>query len=356
MADYSGTYNQTQITVGQLIEYAFRAAGKTAEEQTPEYINAAKQALYYILMNLSNRGVNLWMLKTLILGTVADQTVLTLPPETIDVREANWRYLVTPQISEALPLDNFDAYALFDNTLSTHATSTLSENWFGAFYQDSQRMYQVGFNAYVPGGGTFTYNLILESSEDGITWTTAQELPPVTLSDKEWFYYPIDPSASHYFYRLRSTVSQVFSLRQIVFSYTQQDIPLARLNRDDYWNLPNKQFPSQRSLQYWFDRTINQGMYLWPIPNNDFQCFQLVVDSQIMDVGNLSNKLYLPNRWIVAVQSWLSHELAIQLPGVDLQRIQYLEGQYAKWLQQAEDEERDKSPIYYQPNISYYTR
>jgi hypothetical protein len=355
MAAYSGTTNQTQITVGQLIEYAFRAAGKTAEEQTPEYINAAKQALYYILMNLSNRGVNLWMLKTLILGAVADQTVLPLPTDTIDVREANWRYIVTPQVSEALPIDNIDSPALFDGSLNTYATSTLAENWFGAAYQSSQRMFQVGFNAYVPSG-TSTYNLVLETSNDGITWKTAQILPEVTLSDKEWFYYPIDPSPANYFYRLRSTVNSVFSLRQIVFSYTQQDIPLARLNRDDYWNLPNKQYPSQRSLQYWFDRTITPGMYLWPIPNNDFQCFQLVIDTQIMDVGNLSNKLYLPNRWIVAVQSWLSHELAIQLPGIDLARIQYLEGQYAKWLQQAEDEERDKSPIYYQPNISYYTR
>jgi hypothetical protein len=352
---YSGTINQTQITVGQLIEYAFRAAGKTAEEQTPEYINAAKQALYYILMNLSNRGVNLWMLKTLLIGTVTAQTVVTLPQEVIDVREANWRYMVTPQIAEALPLANPDAAILFDNDLDGFATSTLVNNWFGAEYQTAQRLFQVGFNAYVPSG-TATYNLVLEASEDGVTWFTAQELPEVTLSDREWFYYPIDPSPERYFFRLRSTVNTVFSLRQIVFSYTQQDIPMARLNRDDYWNLPNKQFESQRALQFWFDRTISPSMYIWPIPNNDFQCFQLLVDTQLQDVGNLSNQLYIPNRWLVAVQSWLSHELSMQLPGVQLPRIQYLEAQYLKWLAQAEDEERDKSPIYFQPNISYYSR
>jgi hypothetical protein len=352
---YSGTINETQITVGQLIEYAFRSSGKTAEEQTPEYINAAKQALYYILMNLSNRGVNLWMLKTLLIGTVTAQTVVTLPQDVIDVREANWRYMVTPQIAEALPLSNVDAAILFDNDLDGFATSTLVDNWFGAEYQNAQRIFQVGFNAYAPSG-TATYKLVLEASEDGITWTTAQTLPEVTLSDREWFYYPIDPSPQHYFFRLRSTVASVFSLRQVVFSYTQQDIPMARLNRDDYWSLPNKQFQSQRALQYWFDRTISPSMYIWPIPDNDFQCFQLVVDTQLQDVGNLSNQLYLPNRWLMAVQSWLNHEVSLQLPGVQLQRIQYLEGQYLKWLAQAEDEERDKSPIYFQPNVSYYTR
>ena len=60
---YSGTTNQTKINVDQLISYAYRDAGKTAEEITPEYIDAGKQALYYILQNLSNRGVNLWLLE-----------------------------------------------------------------------------------------------------------------------------------------------------------------------------------------------------------------------------------------------------------------------------------------------------
>ena len=45
--------------------------------------------------------------------------------------------------------------------------------------------------------------------------------------------------------------------------------------RPDYWNLPNKQFPSARALQYWYDRQIDPSMYLWPVPNNDFQMFQL---------------------------------------------------------------------------------
>jgi hypothetical protein len=145
-------------------------------------------------------------------------------------------------------------------------------------------------------------------------------------------------------------------LRALSFSYTQQDIPLARLNRDDYWNLPNKQFESDRSLQYWMDRQINPQMYLWPIPNNDFQVFQLIIEKQIEDVGDLSNELYVPNRWIAAVQKMLSHQMSLQLPGIDLARIQYLDGQANYWLTQAEAEERDKSPVMLTPNVSYYSR
>jgi hypothetical protein len=349
---YSGTTNQTKINVGQLIEYAFREAGKTSEEQTAQYVVAGKQALFYILQNLSNRGVNLWMLENKLLGTVTAQTVVTLPEGTVDVREANWRYVITPQISEALPLSNPNAINAFDQELDTYATSTIGDNWLGATYSNAQRIFQVGFNSY----GTSTYNFVYETSDDGITWTVRDTLPEITLTDREWYYFPVDPTPQHLYFRLRETVAATFSVREISFSYTQQDIPLARLNRDDYWNLPNKQFTSQRSLQYWFDRQITPQMYLWPIPSNDFQLFQLVIEKQLPDVGSLSNELYIPNRWVAAVQKMLSHQLALQIPGVDLQRIQYLEQQANNWLAQAENEERDKSPIYYAPAISYYTR
>jgi hypothetical protein len=349
---YSGTTNQTKVNVAQMIEFAFREAGKAAEEQTPEYIDAGKLALFYILQNLSNRGVNLWMLENYMSGTIKNQTIINLPQGTVDVREANWRYIITPQISGALPASNATAPALFDNNLDTFGTSTLLNNWFGANYGNQQRIFQVGFNSY----GAQTLNLVYETSEDGVTWTLRYTLPTVTLADREWYYFPVEPSPGHYNFRLRNTGATTFSLRALSFSYTQQDIPLARLNRDDYWNLPNKQFESDRSLQYWMDRQINPQMYLWPIPNNDFQVFQLVIEKQIQDVGDLSNELYLPNRWIAAVQKLLSHQMSLQLPGIDMARIQYLDGQANYWLAQAEAEERDKSPVMLTPNVSYYTR
>jgi len=52
----------------------------------------------------------------------------------------------------------------------------------------------------------------------------------------------------------------------------------------------------------------------------------------------------------------LSHQMSQELPGVDLNKIQYLEGQAAKYLSMAEDEERDRSPIYLAPAIACYTR
>ena len=357
---YSNTTGQTKVNVDQLISYAFRDAGKTAEEITPEYIDAGKQALFYNLQNLSNLGVNLWLLENKVIGAQTNEQWVTLPATTIDVREANWVYIVNPSISGALPLDNPDSISLFDQSanadLNLHATSTLGENYFGAAYSTATRIFYVGFNAYVPAG-TATYNLDFEVSNDGITWDVWESFPETTLTDRNWAYFTINATQAFYYFRLKNrTAGSTFSLRAIQFAQSQQVIPLARLNRDDYWNLPNKQFPSQRSLQYWYDRQIDPKMYLWPVPNNNYQVFQLIIEKQMEDVGTLTNELYVPDRWISSVQASLSHRISMQIPGVELTRIQYLEGQAEKLFMQANNEERDKSPIYFQPNFSYYTR
>ena len=158
------------------------------------------------------------------------------------------------------------------------------------------------------------------------------------------------------YYRLRETVATTVSLRAIQPSYVQQDIPLAALNRDTYFALPNKQFQSQRSLQYWYNKGVEQSMYLWPIPQDNFQCFQIVIEQQFQDVGSLTNELYIPNRWLNAIQSMLSHRVSMQLPNVEPTRIAYLEVQAKEALTDAGNGEEDMAPIYFQPNISYYTR
>jgi len=354
---YSGTTNQTKINVDQIISYAYRDAGKAAEEITPEYIGAGKQALFYVLQNLSNRGVNLWLLENKLIGAQTAQQFVSMPDGTIDVREANWVYLINPSFSASLPTDNPASQNVTDQALdlNTYGTSTISENYFGASYAQQTRVFYAGFNAYAPLG-TVTYNFVLEASNDGTNWDVIETLPELTLTDKEWYYVPINKTQAYYYWRFRETVASTFSIRYVGFYQSQQVIPLARLNRDDYWNLPNKQFPSQRSLQYWFDRTIDPSMYLWPVPNNNFQMFQLVIEKQMPDVGSLTNQLYLPDRWVAYIQSALSHKLALQLPNIDLNRVAYLEKMALDLRTQAEEEDRDKSPIYFQPNYSYYTK
>jgi len=95
----------------------------------PEYIEAGKQALFYILQNMSNRGVNLWLLENYLCGAVTAQQQLILPPGTIDVRESNWVYIINSEAAEYLPTANPDSPAAFDQNLDIPATSTIGANF-----------------------------------------------------------------------------------------------------------------------------------------------------------------------------------------------------------------------------------
>ena len=70
----------------------------------------------------------------------------------------------------------------------------------------------------------------------------------------------------------------------------------------------------------------------------------------------LSGQIEIPQRWYLAIQNMLAHQMAMELPNVAPERIAYCELQAEKYFNMAEQEERDKSPIYFSPNISVYTR
>jgi len=210
---------------------------------------------------------------------------------------------------------------------------------------------------YISGGGSQTWNYTFQSSADGTTWTTLYTGTSVTVTDSQWIWQDIDPGQNVPYYRMVASGGTTLSLRELYFGNNARLLQMSRLNRDDYSNLPNQNFTANQPYQYWFDRTIPQPtFYLWPVPSTNFVQATIWYSRQIMDVGALTNQLEIPDRWLMAIQSMLAHQMSIELPGVDIQRIGYLEAQGEKYFQMAELEERDKSPIYLAPNISVYTR
>jgi hypothetical protein len=338
----SNTTAQTVITVDQMLSFAYSEAGKLAEELTPEYINRARQALWYILINLSNRGVNLWLLDYIVMGSSAQTRQYEMPRGTVDVREANYRLMtrpstVTDSTAGAFDTNNVDLEYTIPAGGSAVATYNATRFLSAGFYSDVRNV-----------------TLNVEYSYDGITWE-----PVVTVTNSNanpWGYTQIDGSAQAIFWRFRNPSAVDVKVHALSLASVQQDVPMARLNRNDYYSLPNKDFMSTRALQYWFDRQVTPIINLWPVPQNAFQTFQFIVEMQPQDVGKLTNELAIPDRWVPAVQAQLSHRVAKLLPGVDPGRITMLKQDAAELTLTAEDEDRDKSPIYFRPNISYYTR
>ena len=344
-SNYNNTSNttaQTVISVDEMISHAYMEAGKIAEEVTPEYANAVRRALWYLLINLSNKGVNLWLLEYMMFGSEAQTRQYKLPVGTVDVRVANYRLLTRPSTTT----DNvFGAF----NTTSTDIPYTIAAGDSAhAYYEDGYRFLSAGFYS------TEAISLEVEYSYDDITWASLGTATNQVFNN--WGYIQIDGSPLAKFWRFRNTSTQDVTVRALSLSSVQQDIPLARLNRDSYFNLPNKDFPGDRALQYWFDRQVTPVMDLWPVPQNAFQAFQLVVEMQPQDVGKLTNTIAVPDRWMPCMQKQLSASAAKLLPGIDERRIARLDAEAASLTLIAEEEDRDKSPIYLAPNISPYTR
>jgi hypothetical protein len=326
---FSNTVSQTNFNTRRVIDNAIRRCKLTAQQITAEYIDIANDQLYLFLSDLANQGAPLWCIEKQIYPLYDGVGDITMTDGTVDILNSNFRWL------QEVTGTNVDT--------STTRTVTFTTDIFVA----NVGIYWTA--AAVP--------IALERSDDGAIWTTIQTETP-TATAGQWTWFDLDSSVAARYFRVRAT-SGTLSFSQIYLANTPTEIPLARMNRDDYTNLPNKAFQSDRPLQYWFDRQVNNPiMHMWPVPNEAATVCQIVVWRQryIMDVGTMTQDVEVPQRWLEAIVSGLAAKMALELVEVDVNLIPILDQKAAIALNIAQMEERDNSPMMIAPNISPYTR
>jgi len=282
----SGTVSTTQFTTRQVIDHAFRRCRLGAQQITSEMIDVANDQLYLILSNLANRGVQLWCIEKLIMPLYEGNGAVTLPLGTVDVLNTNLRTLTEVTGTET--------------TSSTTVTMVVS---------GGTTLTTVGIlwsAAAVP--------FVIEQSVTGSTWTsvpTEESTTAPTQTAGQWLWVDFNATTTNNYFRVRAT-SGTLSATDVYFGNTPTEIPIARLNRDDYTALPNKFFLG-RPLQFWFDRQLNQPiMHLWPVPNAAATTQQIVLwrHRYIQDVGTMVEELDVPQRWFDAIVAMLASKLA----------------------------------------------
>jgi len=354
---YSGTVGTTVINVQKLIDHGARRCGKLAEELTSEQLLSARESLYFLLSHLGNLGINYWAINKKVIGLKADQYIYSLPLGTIDVLNVLYRTMNRPSGQYTSSAGGVVAN-VYDSNVDTYCQQNTANGNIQVFYGLNNPIYagSIGFLPYV-SSGTATWSIIYEYSSDGVTWNTLLDLGSIEVVNNEWVWHDIDPGQNVPYYRIRAYNGTTLALREWYIGNNARLIQMSRLNRDDYSNLPNQNFTANQPYQFWFDRTIPQpSMYLWPVPNDPFIQMTVWYSRQIMDVGALTDELEIPQRWYEAVVMMLSHRMSLELPSVAMDRIGYLEKMAGQYLYEAEQEERDKSPIYLRPNISVYTK
>jgi len=349
----SGTVGQTVVSVQDLIDHGARRAGKLAEELTVEQVQSAKTSLYYLLSSLTNWGINYWAINKVVIGLIPDQTYYYLPVGTVDVLNANYR--TTTNITQGYYSTSGIAAYAFDGIGLNICQLTTNTGSIGINNGLANPVYinTVGILPAVEG----SVEIKIQCSVDGVTWTDIATPGVVTWAPNQWLYYDLQATATQPFWRILQVSGPNIGVYQVQFGTMPVAIPMARMNRDDYSNLPNRQFQALRPLQYWFNRTIPQpNMEVWPVPNSIQPQIELWLNRYVQDVGDLSGQIEIPQYFYLAIQWGLAHQMACELPQVDPGRITYAEQQYEKHLLMAQNENRDKSPIYFAPNISPYTR
>ena len=354
---YSGTVGQTVISTQQLIDQGARLSGKLAEELTIEQVQASKQALFFVLSNLINQGINYWAISEQVYGLNANQFEYLLPVGGNDVLNALYRRLERPTPANGGGYFSSSGVTglAFDNNVATATTQTTPNGSIGINYGSNNPIYAGSIGILPATSGSF--HILLQWSNDGVTWTTLKDTGVTQWVNGQWLWYQIDPGVSAQYYQMVETSGNTLSVSEFFVGNNSTEITMSRLNRDDYTNLPNKNFTANQPYQYWLNRTVPQAtITLWPAPSDPFVQMVVWYSRQVMDIGGLDGQIEIPQYFFQAIQFLLAHQMSMLLPGVDLQRIQYLEGQANIHLISAENENRDRSPIYFSPAIGVYTR
>ena len=325
---FSETISTTNFTTRKVVENAVRRCRLPAEQLTPEIVDIANDQLYLLLSDLANQGAPLWCIDKVIMPLYPGVMDVTLDTKVVDILNSTFRYLQ-----------------------EVTGTDTVTSTIYSVDLSDATYLTTIGIL-----WGSTSVPIAIEQSEDGATWVTIQSETPDASAD-EWTWYDLVSSEPYQYVRIRAT-SGTLDIDTLYLGNMPTEITLSRMNRDDYTNLPNKFFQSNRPYQYWFDRQIpNPIMHMWPVPDASATVNQLVlwVHRYIMDVGSLTQTLEVPQRWFKAIVSGLAAMLARELFQVDPAIIPMLDADAASALALAQAEERDNSPMMIAPNLRPYT-
>lgn len=350
----SGTVGTTVFTTQQVIDHAYRRLKMPAELVSGEKIDTALENLWLILQVLSSKGVPVWRIETQILPFYQGQIGVNPLIGTVEVLNANTRIL--QRLTGLYSTDQAgDPEFAFDGDLETACTQTAPN---GAITVDFENETTITTFGLLPNA-TGSWNFVYEVSVDGLTWETVMTYTAQAVVARQWLWKDVEIVRwpTYQFARIRATGGTTLDVLEWFAGNNPSAIPMSPINKDDYFNLPNKSFQG-RPVQFWQDMDRdNPVLNVWPVPNfaaNFYQC-EAQVHRQIQDVGEMSMSLDLPARWY----DWVVDELAVKQAREDPDfkgDIKELMGFAVESLKTAQGGIVNKGPIYIQPNISHYTR
>lgn len=323
----SGTIATTTINTATLIEHALLRVRVSPTDQTPEMIKWAKDNLYILLLNLSNRGLNMWCVDKGYIGLTVGQMTYDTPPGTLDILNV----VHSQPVLQAVTVVPIVGGAAAQTTGAPSAVVRVG------FY----------FNAAFSGA------LTVSKSPDGITYTALTTLPIASYLPSQWYYYDLPASTVEVYYSVTGTAAPVTNIRLISSTY---DLPLTVWNRDTFAAINDKNKQAHPATNYFFEKKVTPTITLWPVPDLDTNYILFYRHRQVQDIGSLTQQIEIPQRWVEGIVWQLSLRLAFELPQVASELLTLIAQMADRYEFEAETSETDGAPIYLTPGIGVYTR
>lgn len=356
----SGTVSQTQFPTRKVLDHAFRRCRLPTQLITSEHLSIAQDVLYLLMSELVNQGIPLWCIDKQLLPMYEGSTEITCPTGTVDVLNLQIRQL--QRLSGTTTSSEGTADDATDGDVATSCTQIAAGGNIIIEFDSATSITNLG----ILPNATGTWNISVLTSPDGITYTSVYSNTTFAAVNGEWVWIDLYDVATAQaglatndvlFVKLLATAPTVLDVREFVVANNPSEIPMARINRDDYQSLPDKTFQG-RPVQFWLDiQRDDPVIRIWPAVQLQYTFYQLVLTRKryLMDVGTLTDTLDFPQRWFEAVVSSLASRLALEIQEVDASLIPVLQGSAERAMAIAWNGEEDSSPVFLRTNIRPYT-
>lgn len=159
---------------------------------------------------------------------------------------------------------------------------------------------------------TTLYSLVVEYSQDTITWFPLMDIPKQTFNKGITSWFDVLTPVAARAYRIRETGDAVLNFQEVYLNNNIYDFAISDVSRYEYLTYPNKKLQSRPSV-YYLDRQIVPVLNLWPTPSQYYNCLFYSYKQMMQDAGAFyTNTIQIPARFYPALVWGLSWHLSLK--------------------------------------------
>lgn len=351
----SGSNTGLPYTARQVLELALRRAGIVPARFTSEIVDLAFDEFNIMLSEMLNLGMQLWGRDRIIIPLYQNINMVPCPLGTSLVLTTNQRSMMRPDVVTPFSTNGGTAANAFDDNFNTSCTQSSANGSIGAHYTTNTQITTVGILFDASG----TFEIHYEYTLDGSTWIEADEYTvtiAITSPVQEWIWRDIEGTPPAEGWRVRSVSTDILSVAELYFGNNPTEIPMGVWSLDDWNAMPVKDTPGA-PWNWYQQRDLNTPiLYVWPRPDDTAKYYQLVCWRRryLDQLTAMTQTLDVSRRWNEAVTASLARRLCRSLPEADMNRYPMLSQEEGSALTLAVGEERDPSPVRFNPGLGVY--